>query len=128
MENLPVEIQSLLTQLLMAVVGLVVAVLGYYARLYIAKAVELTKAKIGAEQYAWALAFIETAVMAVAQNPAFKGFTGAELKEYVKKQALAFSVKYKLSFDEGEIDLMIEEAVKWMKYQFEFPELEAEIK
>jgi hypothetical protein len=116
--TIPAEIQNLLTQLLVAVIGLVVAVLGYYTRLCLAKLTDKIKADVGEKQFAWAKSFIETAVMAVSQNPAFAGWSGEMLKAYVMKEALAFSEKYKLSFDEAEIDLMIEEAVKWMKQSF----------
>jgi hypothetical protein len=119
--TIPAEIQNLLTQLLVAVVGLAVAILGYYARMYIAKATELIRSKIGDQQYAWAKAFVDTAVAAAAQNPIMKDWSGAQLKEFVAKQTLLFAEKNKLPFDAGDVDLMIEAAVKWMKY--EFPEL-----
>lgn len=118
MDNLPVEIQGLLTQLLVAVTSLVVAVIGYYARQIAMKGIESAKLKIGEQQFNWLKSYIETSVHAASQNPLFEGWDGAKLKVWVIENAMLFIEKNNLPFDVKDVDTLIESAVKWMKYEY----------
>lgn len=119
--TLPVELQDLLMQVLVAVVSLVVAAIGFYGRLYLKKLELQLKVKIGADQYAWLTTFITNAVHSASQNPLLKDFTGPALKEWVDAQATTFIHDNDLPFSEKDVDVLIEAAVKWMKYEFSEP-------
>jgi hypothetical protein len=112
---IPVELQDVLMQALLAVLTLAVAFLTFYGKLYLQKLEAAAKLQIGVEQYEWAKSFAYDAVQALAQNPAFANCTGAELKEWAVSEMLAFCEVNKLPFGEKEIDILIEQAVKTMK-------------
>lgn len=113
--QIPAELQDVLVQLLVAVVSLVVGLLGFYGRAYLKQLEKKIASQVGTAQWDWLREYINETVHAVAQNPAFEGWSGDKLKLYVKNQALIFVDKYKLPVDQGDVDAMIEAAVYWLK-------------
>ena len=116
-------LSELLKQLAFAIVAFAAAAISYWFRFYLKKLEMELEVRIGREQYGWLKSFISSSVSAVAQNPAFANYTGAQLKNWVMSQALEFSDNYNLPFGEAEIDAIIEEAVKWMK-EYDAPVIE----
>ena len=112
---MPEYLNELLMQVLLAVAGFVAAAVGFYLRLYLVKIKVRVETEIGREQYAWLEDVVSGLVHAAAQNPAFREFTGAQLKDYVLDQAGAFVERNKLPFDREDIDALIEQAVSWLK-------------
>lgn len=112
---MPVEIQNALVSLAAAIISVVAMFVGYYGAFYFKKLTAKVEAELGTEQFEWLHDFIYQAVKSVTQNPAFKGWTGEKLKEYVVAIVTNKVAELNLPFDENDIDLLVEAAVKSFK-------------
>jgi hypothetical protein len=116
--TLPVELQEVLMQLLVAVVGLVVGVIGYYGRMYIKKLEARATVELGRDQWYWLKGFVTDAVESVMQNPVMKDWTKEQLREYVEAYAVKQIEAHNLPFDEDDVEVLIEQAVYWLKKDY----------
>jgi hypothetical protein len=108
-------LQEALNQLLTAVVAVVVAAVGTFGSFYIRKWLTLLEVKAGKEQFDWLEALALSTVTALAQNPAFKEWTGESLKQYAVDTVKNYAETHKLPFTEEAIDNAIEAAYYWFK-------------
>ena len=116
--TLPVELQEVLMQLLIAVVGLVVGLLGYYGRQYLKKLDAKAEAELGQEQWFWLKEFVVNAAESVMQNPALAKYTKEQWREYVEAYAIKQIEAHNLPFDENDVEVLIEQAVYWIKKEY----------
>ena len=107
-------IQSVLTQIVIAIIGL----LGVAAMYYIKLGTDYLKSKIGAESYAKAKSFIVTLVHAYEQNPVLTKLDGSAKKEAVLAQISQYCQKNSIPVTHNMLDLWLEEAVHNMNSGF----------
>ena len=103
-------LQSILTQIVIIILG----ILGAAALYYIKLGADYLKSKIGTDNYAKAKSLIATLVHAYEQNPAFASFDGAAKKEAVLAQITQYCETNKIPVTHQMLDMWLEEAVHVM--------------
>lgn len=104
-------LSSIITQIVILVIGALGAALLYYTKL----GVEYLKAKIGSEKYTMLKNLVVTLVKSYAQNPVFGTFDNTQKKEAVIAQLSAYCAEKGIPITYEMLDQYVEEAVKDMK-------------
>ena len=100
-------IQSILSQIVILIIGALGAAALYYTKL----GVEYLKGKIGVAAYLKAKDFLVTLVKAYEQNPVFGNFDGAAKKEAVLARITQYCQANNIPITHEMLDAWIEEAV-----------------
>ena len=112
--------QQLLSNILLAVVTLVIGLLGYALRELIALGIAWLKTKISAERYEELLVQAGTVVSFLQQSPAWEETSKAELKSFALAKLQQWAIEHGYEFDWSAIDQAIEREVQIMKVELPY--------
>jgi len=102
------ELQAVLKDAIAAVLVALAALVGWGLKEVIALGKLWVQEKIGEQQLARVVNFLEWVVRGLAQDPVFSKWTAEEVKDYALQLAIGFCERCNLPFSDQELNVLIE--------------------